>query len=296
MTRAPAAWLAHVASGDTTRATCWRLALRDGAVMGFTDHDADISFDGVTYRAAQALGASEAAQALGLGADDIEVRGALSASAITEADLAAGRYDAAHVQVFDVSWVDPAIRALVGAYQLGEVTRGEIGFSAELRSRAARLGVKRGRHLLATCDADLGDARCGVALAPFTGAGVVSAIIPGGRAFTASGLGAFSGGLFARGVLTWTSGANAGAAVDVRGHVAAAAGASLELWRDPRAAVAIGDGFSVTAGCDKSLATCRDRFANAINFRGFPHMPREDSAFGYANRGDAGQDGGSTNA
>ncbi|MDX5493645.1 MAG: phage BR0599 family protein, partial [Alphaproteobacteria bacterium] len=27
---------------------------------------------------------------------------------------------------------------------------------------------------------------------------------------------------------------------------------------------------------DKQFTTCRDRFANAVNFRGFPHMPGND--------------------
>ena len=41
-------------------------------------------------------------------------------------------------------------------------------------------------------------------------------------------------------------------------------------------AIAIGDAYSVHAGCDKLLATCRDKFSNVINFRGFPHVPGLD--------------------
>lgn len=292
MTRAPAPWAAHIATGDTTRATCWRIERRDGLVLGFTDHDRDVSFDGVTYRAGQALGASEAAQGVGLAADDVDVAGALSSAAITEEDLAAGLYDGAEVRVFDVNWSDPAARALRAVYHLGEVERGELGFSAELRSRAALLARKRGRHLLSLCDAELGDARCGVDLAGFTGAGMVTAAQGDGRTLAASGLGGFPSGLFARGVLTWTSGPNAGRRADVRAHAIAGGVATLELWRKPAAAAAPGHAFTVTAGCDKSLAVCRDRFANAINHRGFPGMPREDQSLGYAVRGAPGQDGG----
>ena len=38
----------------------------------------------------------------------------------------------------------------------------------------------------------------------------------------------------------------------------------------------LGDTFTVTAGCDKQFATCQAKFANAVNFRGFPHMPGND--------------------
>jgi len=33
--------------------------------------------------------------------------------------------------------------------------------------------------------------------------------------------------------------------------------------------------------CDKRFATCRDRFANGINFRGFPHIPGNDFVIAY---------------
>ena len=42
-----------------------------------------------------------------------------------------------------------------------------------------------------------------------------------------------------------------------------------------------GDGFVVTAGCDKRFTTCRDKFANVANFRGFPQMPGTDAVLGY---------------
>jgi uncharacterized phage protein (TIGR02218 family) len=47
-----------------------------------------------------------------------------------------------------------------------------------------------------------------------------------------------------------------------------------------------GDTFAITAGCDKRFATCVEKFANADNFRGFPHMPGNDFITGYPTRGD----------
>jgi uncharacterized phage protein (TIGR02218 family) len=61
----------------------------------------------------------------------------------------------------------------------------------------------------------------------------------------------------------------------------------------PPGAIAAGDAFEVTPGCDKSFATCRDRFANQINFRGFPHLPGNDAILRVARQGEAGMDGGS---
>ena len=52
------------------------------------------------------------------------------------------------------------------------------------------------------------------------------------------------------------------------------------------------DPFTVTAGCDKRFETCRDRFANSINFRGFPHIPGNDFVISGADAS-ANNDGGS---
>ena len=57
--------------------------------------------------------------------------------------------------------------------------------------------------------------------------------------------------------------------------------------------IAAGDTFVVTAGCDKRFATCRDRFDNVVNFRGFPHIPGNDFVMRYAVPGEPGNDGGS---
>jgi hypothetical protein len=38
----------HIASGTTTLCRCWKLIRKDGTVLGFTDHDRDIAFDGTT--------------------------------------------------------------------------------------------------------------------------------------------------------------------------------------------------------------------------------------------------------
>lgn len=113
------------------------------------------------------------------------------------------------------------------------------------------------------------------------------------RLLTASGLGSFADGWFRHGRLTWTSGANAGLSAEVRAHAKMATADVVELWQRAPFAVEAGDGFEVTAGCDKTFATCKARFANVANFRGFPHMPGNDKAFSYVVGQSGENDGGS---
>lgn len=285
----PPALQAKLQSGVTTLCRCWKLTRRDGVVLGFTDHDEDLSFDDVLFRAGTGLSASEASARLGLAVDGSEVSGALSDDLLREADLAAGRYDAAAVQVYLVDWSEPELRVLLASGVLGEVRQQGIAFAAELRSLAHRLNEETGRLYTATCSADLGDNRCKVDLTNplFRGLGSVAAL-QGMSRFAAAGIDTFADGWFTAGQLTWTSGANNSLAVEVKTHHAAASGVAIELWQVMPEPIAPGDAFVVTAGCDKRFATCRDRFANAVNFRGFPHIPGNDFLLSYPTPGKAG--------
>jgi uncharacterized phage protein (TIGR02218 family) len=256
---------------------CWRLTRRDGVRQGFTDHDRDLVFEGTTFEAAAGFEASEVRESLGLAVDNLEITGALSSAALDDADLAAGVYDDAEVEIFRVNWANVSQRVLMRAGTLGEVKRAGTGFSAEVRGLSHYLQQPKGRLFQYTCDADLGDARCGVALAgaAYTAAGVVGSVLSE-RAFTASGLTGYASDWFTRGLVTFTSGEAAGQKIEVRRHELNGSGAMFDLWQPVRAPLTAGMTFTVTAGCDKTHHTCRAKFANITNFRGFPHMPGND--------------------
>lgn len=273
---------AHIASGATTLATCWKITRADGAVLGFTDHDRMLAFDGCVF--APETGADGAAlqSSADLSIDNTEIAGALDHDALSPEDLGAGRYDGARVEIWRVNWADVSARALLKRGVIGEVVREGARFRAEIRGESERLDRVEGRLFQRGCDAVLGDARCGVDLtAPaFQGQGVVTAVLDDQR-FLASGLQAFAPGWFAEGALLWTGGANAGARASVKAHDKNAGADALSLWRPAGRPVAAGAAFTITAGCDKRAETCAGKFSNLINFRGFHLMPGDDFAISY---------------
>lgn len=268
---------AHLASGATTLCWCWRLTRHDGVVLGFTDHDRNVTFSGTTYEAAAGLTASEIRDSVGLGVDNLEVTSAMTSERLSEADLAAGLYDNAEVEIYRVNWTAPDEHLLMRTGNLGEVKRNGIAFAAEVRGLAHYLQQTKGRVFQYACDADLGDARCAVALASptYTGSGSL-ALVDSPRRFTVSGLGAYAAGWFTHGLLTFTSGPAEGQAIEVKTHNKAADLVTIELWSQARLPLTPGQTLTVSAGCDKRLGTCRAKFSNALNFRGFPHMPGND--------------------
>lgn len=288
----PSALQTKLDSGVTTLCRCWIVRRTDGVVQGFTDHDRDIVLGEVTCRAGTGLSGSEASEQLGLAVQGSELSGALSDDSLNEHDLAAGRYDAAVIEVFLVDWSEPSLNVLLNKGVLGEVRREGQAFTVELRSLAHRLAEDSGRLYTATCSADLGDARCTVDLtdAAFHSSGSVTAL-DGSSVFHASGLDGFADGWFTAGKLTFTSGANAGLAMEVKTHRIDLGGVRIELWQVMPESIVVDDTFTVTAGCDKRFATCRDRFANTVNFRGFPHIPGNDFVVAVPVPGTPGNDG-----
>lgn len=276
----------HLDSGATTLCWCWRLERRDGEVFGFTDHDVALTFGGVTYEAQSGLSASEVRASADLSVDGQDAEGALVSGRITETDIYDGRWDNAAVELWRVNWQDVAQRVLMRRGNLGEITRGRVAFTAETRSLSHYLNQTVGRTYQYYCDAELGDARCqkDVSGATWTGAGTVAGAW--GAHMVASGLGAYASGWFTLGRLTWATGANAGRETEVIYHLVVGSEVRLQLAEEPVLAIEVGDTFSVTAGCDKTAPTCRLKFGNFINFRGFPTIPGDETVIRYPNHGD----------
>ena len=284
----------HLDSGATTLCWCWRLTRLDGVSHGFTDHDRDLTFDNTQFEAASGFSASELSAGVGLSTDNLEAEGALTSDRLNEDELAQGRFDDAQVEIFRVNWADPAQRMLMSSGSLGEVKRGENSFSAEVRGLAHYLQQPKGRLVQYGCDAALGDERCtldtGIG-SSFRAAGVVSDV-QSKHAFTVSGLESYASGWFARGNLVWQTGANAPGRMEIKQHRILENGdVFIELWQDMAFAISAGETFDAISGCDKQFSTCRDKFSNHANFRGFPHVPGNDFIVSYPGRDDASNDG-----
>lgn len=272
-----------LATGATTLCWCWRLTTTSGQRMGFTDHDRDLAFDATTFEAAAGFAATEIHEAVGLSVDNLEVSGAISSTRLSERDLAGGLYDNAQVEIFRVDWSAPENRVLMRTGSLGEVRRAGSAFSAEVRGLAHYLQQPKGRVFQYACDADLGDAQCGVALGGSAyRAEAAIAVVSGDRSFSATGLETFAATFFSRGLVTFVDGAAAGQKIEVKAHGIVAGVVRLELWQAPTGPLVPGQRFVVTAGCDKTFATCQVKFANSQNFRGFPHMPGNDFVMSIA--------------
>lgn len=252
----------------TSVAFCWKLQRPDGAGLGLTSSDRDLSYGGITYRAAPGVTPAAINRSLGLEPDAGEIAGALSADALSESDLALGRWTGSRVSLVALDWSDTAgdpVELLGG--ELGEIAIDGDGFSADLHGAASRLTRPVCPRTSPECRAAFGDKQCRIDLAGRTSrASVVSA---SGNVLQ---LDSAVEGRFLFGRLRYLRGVNCGLA----SIIVAANGSEISLRDRPRAAVAPGTIVEIREGCDKRLETCAARFQNAANFRGEPHLPGTD--------------------
>ncbi len=346
----------HLAGDVLTVATLWKIVRTDGQTFGFTDHDQDITVSGLTYKSTGGYTSSAIVWSNDLSTSNQEVTAIFDSVSITPADVMAGLWDYAAVTLYLVNYANVGMGTLpLTTGVLGQVTLKRGKFVAELRGLAQLLSQEIGSLYSATCRAQLGDAKCKVALGPLTVSGAVTglsnprtffdtsltqvgpnlpytappATIPSsgpyqltatapqggswvadlgatysqtGAALTlvtsgspgkgqysvAAGVYSFSvldagaqitlkftyaQGYFSYGLLTWLTGANAGYKMDVR----TSSVGSITLALPMPNPIAVGDTYSVVAGCDKTAATCKGRFNNFINFRGEPFIPGTDA-------------------
>ena len=206
----PAELAARIETGAAELCHAWLLTRADAVRLGFTDHDRDLSVDGVVCSAASGWTAGAADQALGFAAGAAAAAGALDSEAITEADIVEGLYDGCEVECRRVDWSDPSLFVVLWSGRIARLKREGGAFTAEVEGPLSDLDRTAGRTYGRLCDANLGDTRCTVAVS------------------------------------------------------------------HPDFAL----------GCDKRFGTCGTRFANTLNFRGFPTIPGDDYLTTYPAEGE----------
>ena len=268
---------AHLNSGHTTLARCWQVVRKDGEILGFTDHDRDLSFLDTVFKADTGLTARVLEQSTGLSVDNSEALGALSDASISEEDIAAGRFDGARVTAWLVNWAEVEDRLVLFRGTLGEITRAGGAFQAELRGLTEMLNQPSGRIYQRACSTVLGDAENGFDVTT-PGYQVVADIlaVADNRVFEVAALEGVEDGWFAKGRLDVLSGAALGIYGLIKSDVQEGARRRIELWAPLPVEVAVGDQIQLQAGWDRRFETARLKFQNHLNFRGFPDLPTED--------------------
>lgn len=292
---------AHLAQDSTSIAMLWKIIRQDGTVFGYTDHDVAITFnDGdmgpsspsVVYDPTQGSTASATNTGSDMSVSSQELVGFLESDQITEADIFAGRYDYASIEIRIVNYMDLTMGALLWKKAtLGQVKMQNGQFQAELRGLEFYLSTNIGETYGGQCRADLGDSRCQINMALYIQSGSVASVsdlrtfVPSSSPTGLLMVGSSTptqpapANWFTQGVVTWTGGNNAGLLMECGSWD----GTTVELFENMPYPIAPGDTFTIEPGCDKLITTCTNKFDNTNNFRGENAMPGNDQMMIYPN-------------
>jgi len=277
MRSASAGLTAHIAGEVTNLAICWKLTLVNNTVLGFTDHTSDLTFESQLYKAATGFSPTSIETKDAYSVDNLDVAGILDSTALTEADIMAGIYDFAEVEIFMVNVTELTQGKIIHRRGwLGEVTLKNGQFVAEVRGLAQKLQQNIGEIYTPTCRAIFGDARCKVHTTSFSATGAVNTVTS--RQVFISNAMTQAAGYFSGGEVQWLTGANAGRRMEVKEF----ANKQFVLALPMPNAIAATDTFKAIAGCDKTFNSCYSKFTNAVNFRGEPYVPGMDKMLSTA--------------
>jgi uncharacterized phage protein (TIGR02218 family) len=264
---------AHFALETTTIALCYKILRADGTVYRFTTHDAEVPYGGEVFSPVGSGSISDLKLTNTLAVDNQDLD--VLYTTITSAELRAGLFDDAEIWTFKINYMAPEDGILKLVYgKLGELEIKDNQAKIEIRSLTQQLTTPIGRILTPECDANLGDTRCKVSMGPFTHNVSVTSFTST-KKFIASGLASVGlDNYFKYGKVQFTSGFNNGVKMQV--EVSTNSTGEITLLESLPFALVNGDTFTAYAGCDRRKSTCKTRFSNVVNFRGFDGLPGLD--------------------
>ncbi|HWK45133.1 MAG TPA: DUF2163 domain-containing protein [Stellaceae bacterium] len=259
----------------------------DGTVLRYTTTDIPISLGGNVFsNASLRIDGFKYKLSLGVSADEMELKiYALptdTAGAVSFFQrIMNGGFDGCAVRVERLFSAYPGDNS-AGTVELftGKVSQikdvGRTSATITAKSALELLDIQMPRNTYQpSCVHTLYDPGCGLNPASFTagysvGSGsTVSSIVVNGID------GTVSAHAYDSGTITFITGLNTGTTRTIRLFVNAIASLAYPLPIVP----AVGDGFTITMGCDKTSATCSARFNNLGNWRGFPLIPQPVTAY-----------------
>lgn len=257
----------------------WRITRKDGEVLCFTSLDRDFVWGSQTFRACASLdpSAAESAATIGqIGSQDL--RGVIADDAVSEADLWAGLYDDAFVEVWLVPWEGTDTPRRLAAGWTGQMTQDDAAFNIEVLGPGKRIDQQALVQVFTPgCRWLFGDHdTCGVDIEAMARPGTVTGSTNRHRFFAT--IGASSGpatAQWANGTVIWETGDNAGATAEVRA-VDFVSG-TIDLWVPAGFRPAAGDEFRLLPGCDRLKPTCQTIYGNYGRYGGFWDIPGEDA-------------------
>lgn len=283
----------HVADWQT-RVYCVRIEpANDSPIIRLAGYPVDLVMsNGETYQTESGYEFSGYGTSSTFASSSVDLSGILQMGAVSQEDLASGVYDNARVYLFATSWKNPIEdEEACGLVFWGKVAfdEGSDSYKTQLMGAIDVLSQSTGRTYAPTCSNVLFDetldghvlpwsqskctgpraAQDGPLLATYKVTGTLTSVTDQYQ-FTDSARGE-AADWFAYGSIRFTTGPNAGLKpIQIKAFTA---GGVILLHEAMFYLPEVGDSYEMIPGCRKDAATCKNKYANKINFGGQDHVP-----------------------
>ena len=265
-----------------TRVICLRIVPVLGDTVRLTHYPVDLTMSNAeVYTSFNGYDFSGFESVSSMAPGAVDLQGILGVAGISREAIASGVYDNARCYLFATSWTAPIDdEEPLTASTFGKATLIDDTFVIEEMALIDALNQSVGQTYTATCQKTFGNStgplitRCNVDLSAITVTGTLTGVTD--RLICRDSSRAEAADYFAYGLLSFTTGANAGLKpIQVKRHEA---DGTLELFDAMPYPMEIGDEYSLSPGCRKRLEDCRDKWANVTNFGGFSRIPTNNQA------------------
>lgn len=282
------ALLNGTSNSQMVMADLYTITTPGGLVLRYSGRPWPVTVNGVTWSTGPLLSRSRTRLKVGVEVDTLDVT--LNADPTVQVNgvpivqfIARRGLDDARLLLERAFAAGPG-EAVVGTLALFE---GRISQARDVSRLEAKLSVKSDLEVLdikvprnvyqPPCMNTVYDPACGLSRAANTVSGTAASGTDTARRYFTHSLAA-AAGTYDVGVVTFTSGANAGISRTVRAYeTIAGSGANRITVMSPwPSAVAVGDAFTITKGCTRTQAACT-AFGNLSRFRGTPYVPTPES-------------------
>ena len=270
--------LATYRSSTPTIAVCVTVTRTDAEVFRWIGHDKDVVVSGQTYLAAPGVQLSALVSSEGFAVDNAEIT-ILEDADITRADILAGIWDGAEMEIAEIDWkAEAPVKNILKVGKLGNVTPKRGYSTVEFRDLRQAIQGQHATVLQPTCRYRLGDAKCGISLNESDGLVLSGTVDSSANQHTVTDAARIEADdYFGEGTFTFTSGLNAGLSQKIKTFT----GGVFVFWQQFIYPINVGtdiDTYTATAGCRlRFQEDCIAKFDNGINFGGEPNKLNPDT-------------------
>lgn len=255
-----ASLITHMAGATTTMCACfYAVSELNGDVVAMTSYSSDLTgvpgYYGVTFKRSTGVTASQLQAESGNAFGQVEASLFLVSAGITEADVLAGKWQHASAVLFICNYETLNMGQLImQSGNLAEFVQRAPLVTAEIKGINNALTAQLGTVTRAECLHDFCDPGCSLLAADYTVTGTLTGVVSQTE-FSDSGF-LLPAGWLNNGNLRFTSGNNNHYVLRIDNNSTAT---TIKLRTPAPYLPAIGDTYSVVAGCDKRLFSCQNR-------------------------------------